>query len=498
MLVLLACWVRSEEVHESEVHTAESQDTDMDMDTEDCDEVEVCNGVDDDCDDLIDEGLLVSGWVDSDGDGFGSEATLACPGTEGVVDVGGDCNDEDASINPDGEEVCGDAIDQDCDGQAPSCRPDELSLDDAVAVFRGEAGWRAGYEVRGLGDVSEDGVDDLLISGTTSWQGSTDPTCTAFVFHGPVSGEVALRDADAVFYDASSGLVCHTADTADLNGDGVADLISGAHWDGTNGSGSGAAYVFLGPLASDRSTAQADGRYSGHTVVTHAGFQVRAVGDVDGDTLEDLLISTYMPSGYRGAAYVVLGPATYTGSLEDVNPWVRVDGEDSEDYLGNAALAGGDLTGDGLSEVLVSSVYAHDDAGRAYLFTELPDESTCCPSASTATWIWTGEEASLLGYSADIGRDMDGDGEGDVVISAAGRDPFGLSPNWDQGRLYVVTTLGSGDIGTVAAATVVGPQGLGVDCPLRGTWMAMASRRSWSDRRTTEGEEAQPGCCTGP
>jgi hypothetical protein len=46
-------------------------------------------------------------WVDDDGDGF--------------IEVDGDCDDSDALINPDAEEVCGDDIDQDCNGTDEIC-----------------------------------------------------------------------------------------------------------------------------------------------------------------------------------------------------------------------------------------------------------------------------------------------------------------------------------------------------------------------------------------
>jgi hypothetical protein len=58
---------------------------------------EVCDGVDNNCDDEVDEGL------DADGDGFVPCADFA------------DCDDADALIYPGAEEVC-DGVDQDCDG----------------------------------------------------------------------------------------------------------------------------------------------------------------------------------------------------------------------------------------------------------------------------------------------------------------------------------------------------------------------------------------------
>ena len=81
--------------------------------------VEVCDGVDNDCDGEADNGDDASAWYfDRDGDGYGSgEATLACSQPLRHVDVDGDCGAYNADINPGAEEVC-DGIDNDCDGAA--------------------------------------------------------------------------------------------------------------------------------------------------------------------------------------------------------------------------------------------------------------------------------------------------------------------------------------------------------------------------------------------
>ena len=82
--------------------------------------VEICNGVDDNCNDLVDlddPSVAATLYADSDGDGFGSdaEAIATCDEVEGYVDVGGDCDDDDDTVNPGGLEYC-DAIDNDCNG----------------------------------------------------------------------------------------------------------------------------------------------------------------------------------------------------------------------------------------------------------------------------------------------------------------------------------------------------------------------------------------------
>ncbi|MEQ1568862.1 MAG: putative metal-binding motif-containing protein, partial [Myxococcota bacterium] len=82
---------------------------------------EVCDDLDNDCDDDIDEGLLfVSWWPDVDGDGYGN--TLAVPTTTcdgpplGLPRVanGDDCNDSNAFVNPSEAEAICDGLDNDC------------------------------------------------------------------------------------------------------------------------------------------------------------------------------------------------------------------------------------------------------------------------------------------------------------------------------------------------------------------------------------------------
>jgi hypothetical protein len=78
---------------------------------------ETCNGVDDDCDGVIDNGLPVKTFFkDEDGDGFGSNATASgCQAPEGYVEKGNDCVDTNAAINPGAAELCNE-VDDNCNG----------------------------------------------------------------------------------------------------------------------------------------------------------------------------------------------------------------------------------------------------------------------------------------------------------------------------------------------------------------------------------------------
>ena len=72
-----------------------------------------------DCDDADPEVGDPEYWyADVDGDGYGDpDSSFAeCDQPEGYVDNDGDCDDSDATINPDIEEMPDDGIDSNCDG----------------------------------------------------------------------------------------------------------------------------------------------------------------------------------------------------------------------------------------------------------------------------------------------------------------------------------------------------------------------------------------------
>ncbi len=101
-------------------------------DNSDCDDTnpaihpganEVCDGVDNNCNGLVDgadptldTSTEQAYYRDGDGDGYGAgSATLACGQPSGYVTLAGDCNDADATTHPGAVEIC-DGRDNDCDG----------------------------------------------------------------------------------------------------------------------------------------------------------------------------------------------------------------------------------------------------------------------------------------------------------------------------------------------------------------------------------------------
>jgi hypothetical protein len=88
------------------------------------------DGIDQDCNGSD----LIGCYVDSDRDGYGTEDVVDAPDGDcddpGESEVAGDCDDLSAAINPDEREICGDGIDQDCDGDGG---PDSDDDDDGLS-----------------------------------------------------------------------------------------------------------------------------------------------------------------------------------------------------------------------------------------------------------------------------------------------------------------------------------------------------------------------------
>jgi hypothetical protein len=126
VLILLACETEEKPLVDEPIPD-ELRDQDNDGYTSedgDCDDQndliypggdEICDGVDNNCDEQIDEDVMLTFYLDQDNDGFGdpNETLLACEIAEGYVSNGSDCNDQEPTAHPGAEEIC-DGLDNDC------------------------------------------------------------------------------------------------------------------------------------------------------------------------------------------------------------------------------------------------------------------------------------------------------------------------------------------------------------------------------------------------
>ena len=375
---------------------------------------ERCNGLDDDCD-----GLVPAAEADADSDGWvacvgdcddGDPDTFPGQWFETPGDgTDSDCDGQDAAVLLGGASVVfqgssaanifGGAVapagDVDGDGladvliaapgsnttgsgaytagrtllftgaQLSAPRSTPLTLGDARARLQGEGSLDfSGTSMTGVGDVDGDGLGDIVI--------------------GAFANDDAGQNAGAVYLVLGSAIAAG----------GTFDL----------GSPSVSAHVWTGEGTGDE-----------------LGISVAAAGDVDGDGLADFLFGAHNALGYAGRAYLVLSgslPAPGTHSASSVTH--KLDGEGAGEFAGTSVAGAGDVDGDGLADLLVGAPSADGQgfgAGRAYLWLGSSLASPGARDLGDAAVIFEGvannEQAGEVVRFAD---DMDGDGRSEILV----------------------------------------------------------------------------------
>ncbi len=157
---------------------------------------------------------------------------------------------------------------------------------------------------------------------------------------------------------------------ADVNGDGIPDLIIGAPF--TNG-GTGSVFVVFGtkagfpdPLPLNACNGSNCVEFDGPTIGYYLGSAV-AVADVNGDGIGDIIAGANQATGQSGdvgfgGAYVIFGHSGAWNSTAQALNATFVNGTNAIELIGPSynsrtgwAVAGGDVNGDGIADILIGA-----------------------------------------------------------------------------------------------------------------------------------------------
>jgi FG-GAP repeat/RTX calcium-binding nonapeptide repeat (4 copies) len=261
----------------------------------------------------------------------------------------------------------------------------------------------------------------------------------------PTEGFIVQGDTAGAFAGFS------VSDAGDINGDGIDDFIVGAPFGNNGGIGAGEAYVIFGKAGAVRanidlaSLAASDGFIiQGDMAGDLAGFSVSSAGDINGDGIDDLIVSATRGDDYQAdadKAYVIFGKAGATRANIDLTSLAASDGFV---FQGNVAYgygsfsvsSAGDINGDGIDDLIVGARYGGSSSGKAYvIFGQAGATRANIVFANLAAsdgFIIQGDAAGGDGRcSVSSAGDINGDGIDDLIVGAR----YGGS---GAGRAYVI------------------------------------------------------------
>ncbi|PJA45083.1 hypothetical protein CO174_04570, partial [Candidatus Uhrbacteria bacterium CG_4_9_14_3_um_filter_50_9] len=366
---------------------------------------EICDEIDNDCDDGIDEGVVPTWYRDLDEDGYGTDEDILeqCTQPSGYIAIDGDCLDSDSTVNPDGTEICDNGVDEDCNG----------ITDDAEDAYI----WYTDADEDGYGDpdtiwaTCQDDVEGYVANGDDC--DDTRPSVN------PGAEEICNNDLDDDCDDETDTDTTFYDWYPDVDGDGYGDEDASATSDCENPGD----YVTDNTDCDDTEAAANPG-------------ETEVCDDIDnncdGDVNEGLTRTYYVDADGDG-----YGDSS-SGTTEDC---ILPSGHAEDD--GDCDDSDADVN-PGETEVCRDGVDNDCDG------TATGCEFTGTLSVSDADSTWTGEATGdYAGYELLGNCDLDHDGFPDVVFGASSND----EETTDGGAVYIDTSMTSGSSSAGSATT---------------------------------------------
>lgn len=252
-----------------------------------------------------------------------------------------------------------------------------------IVVVNGEGQFDELGDAVATGDITGDGIDELIIPNGYFSQTFFDSEGAVHVFRGRTSwsGSFSLASSPAditLFGNRPYDALGETAAIGDFDNDGIADLVAAAPGGElgafTNQIGDGLIYGMRGRTAWQTGTHLIDFAFDAPDFMLVGDPQKElgsslAIGDVNGDGNADVLAGEWFggPSN-NGVVEVLLGrpvagSPTYFASVDTD---LRIEGSAAQDRI-SFALAGGDSDDDGRDEIIIGAPFNSGGRGTVYV-----------------------------------------------------------------------------------------------------------------------------------
>ncbi len=284
---------------------------------------------------------------------------------------------------------------------------------------------RLGFALSG-GDFNGDGYTDL-IAGMPDFTGVSNNQGRALVYFGGTIIDSGIADAH-VESGQGSGQLGHSVATGDVNGDGYADLVSGAFGFDAGNVNTGRVSLYFGGASGFNTSA--DAQLNGPLADMRAGGSV-AVGDINSDGYGDIIVGApeySNGSNLEGATLIYLGgPGPFNTQID-----ATIEINQAGANFGHSVAYAGDVNGDGFGDFLVGAPNfdgASSDEGAMFLFFGGANIETTADAT-----LLGGQGSAFLGWRVAGAGDLNGDGFADI---AAGGIGFDISGNTNAGVVNV-------------------------------------------------------------
>jgi hypothetical protein len=311
----------------------------------------------------------------------------------------------------------------------------------ADAIFEGEfeeeiASEGAGRAIDMSGDINGDGFNDIIISAYANG-GQVGKVYIIYGQSSAFSGTADISTVDDATFQGrySDDSIGEYIASSDVNGDGYDEILMGVR-DESN-SGAGGVYVVYGQSAEFSGNTPMSGSnvfFRGETAENNAYYPSPAVGDLNGDGYDELVIGASHRSpnsvSTAGTLYIVYGQATnFSAGITNLSTAdVVINGTETAMQLGAVPIATGNLNNDTYRDIIIGAPLG-ESAYYGYLGLDNDADSVLGSSGLLYTGTDCNDSDATVSANQLFYIDSDGDGIGGMSTGSvcASSAPAGYS-----------------------------------------------------------------------